>query len=419
MKQFFSKIISSRFAPIFLLTFINGLSMMMLYPILPFIVRFYGQSEVILGLLMWIFSLFQFLASPILWALSDKYGRRQILILTQAGTMLSWLVLAGAYFSGDSLLLWIAATPIVIIFISRIFDGITGWNVSVAQAMIADLTHVDERTKVFGMNGAVFGLSLIIWPALWAISMTFGYGYLGTALLWFCLSALTLGVMIYVLRESLPEEKRNEELHISFRSLNLFSQIQKWSRYETIRYTLIMKLFMFIAFVGYTSISTLYLIDVFDFSDKKVGYYLTFTGLFLIFHQTITIRYFLEKFKDRKSLLIWLACMWWGFTCMWFSSNIFMFTVFYFFAVLGISLCFTTLGSLTSRSVDEKNQWSVMGMMTWLESFISIWVPVLATFFYTYIPFSFYLLIALLPFCALILNRVFYAKTEFLPAKKV
>lgn len=72
--------------------------MLMLVPVLPFFIKMYGQPEIVLGLMTSIFSFFQFFAAPVMGALSDKYGRKPILILTQAGTMLSWIILAGAYF---------------------------------------------------------------------------------------------------------------------------------------------------------------------------------------------------------------------------------------------------------------------------------------------------------------------------------
>lgn len=120
---------------------------------------------------------------------------------------------------------------------------------------------------------------------------------------------MTLAVMVFVLKESLKDENRKQDLTISLKELNIFSQIKKWRKLETIRYTLVMKIFVFVAFLGYTSLSTLYLIDFFGFSADKVGYYLTFTGMFLIFHQSVTIRYFLTYFRDRKSLLIGLGFM--------------------------------------------------------------------------------------------------------------
>ncbi len=87
------RIFHSRYFVIFLLTFVNGLSMTMLFPVLPYVIKSYGQPEVVLGILLGTFSLFQFLAAPLLGALSDMYGRKPVLILTQAGTFLSWIIL--------------------------------------------------------------------------------------------------------------------------------------------------------------------------------------------------------------------------------------------------------------------------------------------------------------------------------------
>ena len=175
---------------------------------------------------------------------------------------------------------------------------------SVAQAILADMSKPEERTKVFGMNGAVFGFSLIIGPALGGLSLASAWGYLATAILGGFISLLTLILMYFILKESLPEEKRKEKMKVSFKQMNIIAQFQKWKHINTVRYTMLMKTFMFFGFVGYTSISTLYLIDNFGFSELQTGLYLTFTGSFLIFHQSLSIRYFINKYRDRKSLLI-------------------------------------------------------------------------------------------------------------------
>jgi DHA1 family tetracycline resistance protein-like MFS transporter len=176
---------------------------------------------------------------------------------------------------------------------------------------------------------------------------------------------------------------------------------------------MLMKTFMFFGFVGYTSISTLYLIDNFWFSELQTWLYLTFTGSFLIFHQSLSIRYFVNKFRDRKSLLLGLWILATAFFLMWLAKNIIIFTCLYFFAVLGISLCLSTLWSLISRSVDEKNQWEIMGMSASFESFISILAPLFFTAMYWAFEISPYIYIAFLPLLALIISRVFFANIEF------
>lgn len=408
-----SKIKSSRFTSVFLITFVNGLSMTMLFPVLPFIVKSYDQPEFVLGILLATFSLFQFLASPVMGALSDMYGRKPILIITQFGTFLSWLVLALASYMDSSAMIWFISLPIFIIFISRVFDGITGGNMSVAQAILADLSKPEERTKVFGMNGAVFGMSLIVGPAIGWLSLASRWGYLATAVVWAVISLITLILIYFILKESLPENKRKEKAKVSMKQMNIWTQFQKWKHINTVRYTFLMKSFMFFGFVGYTSISTLYLIDNFGFSELQTWLYLTFTGSFLIFHQALSIGYFTKKYKDRKSLLLGLLFMWGAFFLMGLTSSIIIFTLLYFFAILGISLCFSTLWALTSRSVDEKNQWEIMWMSASFESLVSIIAPIVFTLLYTEISISPYIYIALLPFIAFIVSRVFFKNIEF------
>jgi len=197
------KILNSRFTSVFLITFVNGLSMTMLFPVLPFIVKSYWQPEVVLWILLATFSFFQFIASPIMGAFSDMYGRKPVLMITQLGTFFSWIVLALASFVPETPSLGIVWLPIFVIFISRVFDGITGGNMSVAQAILADMSHPEERTKVFGMNGAVFWLSLIIGPALGGLSLASSWWYLATAILWWAISLVTLILMYFILQESL------------------------------------------------------------------------------------------------------------------------------------------------------------------------------------------------------------------------
>ena len=404
MNKIFQRMGDSRFFIVFLLTFVNGLSMTMLFPVLPFVIKLYSQPEVFLGILFGTFSFFQFVAAPILWALSDKYGRKPILILTQAGTLLSWIVLWIASRLPETTIFGFLLLPIFVIFLSRVFDGITWGNASVAQAMIADLTKPEERSKIFGVNGAVFGLSMLIGPALGSLSMTGNIWYFGTAITWAFFSIVTLVIMIFFLTESLKKDKCAKYVKISFSQFNIVSQLKKWGKLPMVRYVLIIKLFMFTAFVWYTSISTLYLIDVFGFSADKVGYYLTFTGSFIIFHQSLSIRFFIQRFWDRGSLQCALLFLGLGYIMMWLSAHIIIFTVFYFFAVLGIALSFTTMWSLISRSVDESHQWEVMWLSTSVESFISIGVPIVATYVYGVLDISIYLLIAVLPLLAFIIS---------------
>jgi len=386
----------------------------MLFPVLPFIIRSYDQPELVLGILLWTFSFFQFILAPILWALSDKYGRKPVLILTQAGTLLSWIVLWIAAMIPEVMIFWYILLPIIVIFFSRVFDGITWANQSVANAMLSDMSEPDERSKVFGYNGAVFWVSLLVGPALGSLSLGLWWSYLGTAILWACVSLLTLSIMIFLLKESLDDSLKKKQAKIQFRELNIITGLKKWGKIQTIQYTLIMKVFIFIAFITYTSISTLYLIDVFGFRADRVGYYLMFTGSFLIFHQSVSIKYITSKLGDSYGLLLGMLIMSVWFLAMALSGeNIWVFTLMYFFGVMGISLTFTTSWALISKSVSWSDQWEVLWISSSIESLISIWVPLLATYLYGVLDFSIFYFVALLPFLWLCLTWVMYRKACF------
>ena len=410
-------IFNSKYFSVFLITFVNGLSMTMLFPVLPFIVSGYNQPAYVLWILLATFSLFQFLAAPIMGALSDMYGRKPVLMITQLGTFLSWIILGLASFVPD-IYIWIFSLPILVIFISRVFDGITWGNMSVAQAILADMSKPQDRSKIFWLNGAVFGFALIVGPALGWLTLASSYWYTLTALVWWLISLITFVIMYFLLKESLPPSRRKEKIRIKFKQMNIYAQFVRWKHINTVRYTMLMRIFMMFAFVWYTSISTLYLIDTFWFSELQTGLYLTFTWSFLIFHQAVSIRYFVDRFRDRKSLLLGLLFMGTAFIAMGLSSSIVIFTLIYFFAVLGISLCFATLGSLLSRSVDEKNQGEVMGMSASFESFISIIAPIIFTISYANIDISPYVYLWVLPLVWFLVSRIFFKNIEFHIARK-
>lgn len=389
---------SSRFLVSYILTFVNGLSFTILIPIFPFLIKIYNAPEIFLGILISAFSLFQLFGAPVLWALSDKYGRKPILLLTQFWTFSSWVLLGISYFVPDIMLSWVISLPILVILISRIFDWITGWNMSVIQAMVSDLTTKEERSIVFWKNSAIMGLSIIVWPSIWALSLSTPIGYLCTALVWGWISLAALIVMFFTLKESLPEEKQKKEVKISYRKLNIFSQLKKWSKNEDIKFAISMKFFLHITFVSYTTIVALYLIDRFGFSPSFVWYYLMFTWSFLIFHQSVTLKHFLKKVWDFKAILTAVLFMWFSYLAMALADNIVLFTFFYFFAVFGVSTYFTSLQGFLSKSVDERSQGEIMWFSTSIDSFISIFVPILITLVYGMINFSIFFIISAIPF---------------------
>lgn len=403
---------NKKFFPIYLITFINVLSFSLLIPVFPFLIKIYSQPEIVLWLFAASYSFFQFLWAPIMWALSDKFWRKPILLATQFGTFLSWVLLWIAYFVPEINIFGFLLLPIFVIFLSRMFDWITGWNMSVLNAIISDLTTRQERTKVFWINWAIMWIWLIIGPSIWAFSIAGNIWYLWTAIIWAVISLSAFIVLICILKESLKDEDKNHNLEITFKQLNIFNQIKKYWETPNFKMVILFKLFFYCAFMVYTTVSVLYIIDNFWLSEANVWFYMILTWSFLIFHQLFSIKFFSEKFWDIRSSLIWFLSLFIWYLWMWFSSDIYIYTFFYFFSILWVALLFTTLQSILSKSATEKQQWEIMWILTWIESFIAIVIPIAGAYIYQVIDFSIFKIISIFPVLAIISYIIFFRKSR-------
>src|SRR5213596_916402 len=159
---------------IFFPVFVNLIGFGIIVPLLPFYAESFGASPLVIGLLFAVFSLCQLAAAPALGDLSDRYGRRPILIFSLLGTVVSFVMLAMAH-------------SIAMLFLARIVDGLSGGNISTARAYVADVTEPKDRARAYGLIGAAFGLGFIMGPALSGMLATVSY----TAPIW-AAAALTL-----------------------------------------------------------------------------------------------------------------------------------------------------------------------------------------------------------------------------------
>ncbi len=152
---------------IFLTIFVNLVGFGIIIPLLPFYAQTFGASPFVIGLLFASFSLSQLVASPLLGELSDRWGRRPVLILSLVGTVVSFVMLALAH-------------NLAMLFAARIVDGLSGGNITTARAYIADITAEEDRARAFGILGAAFGLGFIVGPALSGLFVRISY----TAPIW-------------------------------------------------------------------------------------------------------------------------------------------------------------------------------------------------------------------------------------------
>jgi MFS family permease len=157
-------LLKSPLLPIFLIVSVDVLGLTIILPLLPFYAEHYGASPAVVGLLVSLYAFCQLIAGPMLGRLSDHMGRRPLLLVSQAGTFIGFLILAYAN------ALWL-------IFLSRAIDGITAGNLSLAQAYISDVTKPEDRAKSFALIGIAFGMGFLIGPGLSGFLSKYGYQY--------------------------------------------------------------------------------------------------------------------------------------------------------------------------------------------------------------------------------------------------
>jgi MFS family permease len=150
--------------PIFLIVLVDVLGLTIILPLLPFYAEHLGASAIVVGLLISSYALCQLIAGPILGRMSDHIGRKPLLIVSQLGTLAGFLILA-------------FANSLWLVFLSRIIDGLTAGNLSLAQAYIADVTEPENRAKSFGVIGIAFGIGFLIGPATSGFLAQYGYAY--------------------------------------------------------------------------------------------------------------------------------------------------------------------------------------------------------------------------------------------------
>lgn len=201
----------AKLGTVFLIVFIDLIGFGMVIPLLPLYAETFAPRPLTFGLLMASYSLMQFLFAPILGRLSDRVGRRPILLVSLAGAVGGYLLLG-------------LASSLVLLFAARVVAGIAGANISTAQAVIADITGPENRAKGMGVIGAAFGLGFILGPAFGGLLVPFGYGVPGFAAAFTSLVALAM--TYFLLPETLDPSARSEARREPFNAERLWRALR-------------------------------------------------------------------------------------------------------------------------------------------------------------------------------------------------
>ncbi|MGZ4926226.1 MAG: MFS transporter, partial [Halobacteriota archaeon] len=251
---------------------------------------------ILLGWLVAIYPLCQFLAAPILGQLSDRYGRRRLLGISVTGTCISYIIFAFG----------IVTRNIPLLFLARGFDGITGGNIPVAQAVIADITPPEQRAKNFGLLGAAFGLGFIIGPYIGGkLSDPSVVSWFTAATpFWFAalLSAMNVFLILLLLPETLARAQRALKIQWS-RSLLDIAHAYTYKDFRALFATV----FLFQGgFTFYTTFIGVYFINKFSFTSGNIGDFLAYVGLWIVIAQAFILRRLL-RYADYKVLRVTLT----------------------------------------------------------------------------------------------------------------
>ena len=372
-------------------------------PILPFIVLDYGAPKWAFGLLLSLYSTFQFIGAPLLGAMSDARGRKPILIISQAGTLLSWIVFIIALSIPNVSILGLAL-PLIVIGFSRILDGITGGNVSVTNAYVADVTTREQKTYIFGYLGGISGIAMIIGPALGGMAASTSLGYIGTILVSAVISTITLIAIIYWLKESHVVKEKKPIKHQSLLHLIWIpGRVKEVNPSKVIKVIFTIKMF-FTAMMGfYIGTMSLFLIDLFGFNAKELGFFFLVAGSFLAINQAFISKRFVKKFGEYPTLIIGLTLCTIGMFTITLTDNLYVFCALYYFLNLGLSLCFPTFNALISIHANPDKLGEVMGISESIGSFSMALFPVIAALLYGMYGYDMYYIITALALGALIL----------------
>jgi DHA1 family tetracycline resistance protein-like MFS transporter len=346
----------SPLASILSIVFIDLIGFGMIIPILPLYAQRFQASEWQIGFLLASYSFVQFLASPMLGWLSDRYGRRPILLCSLVGSALGYVLMA-------------SAVSLAMLFAARILAGISGASVGTASAYIADITPPESRSKRIGLIGAAFGIGFILGPAIGGILSHFSVA----APFWFAaLLSILNAIMMWIM---LPEPERHamsRQGPVNLRET--FEQAGSW-RLGVITMT------YFIGIAGFAIVTVIYAQVSnrrFDLNQSQISYIFVMMGLIGALIQGGAIGRLARHFGDLNLAIAGFAVMALSMVAMPLASSVPLFLLFSAGLAFGNSLSQPTISALASKGASPALQGRVLGVVQSAGSLGRVFGPVIA-----------------------------------------
>lgn len=353
-----------RFSPaltfIFILAVLDIMAMGIIFPVLPGLVEEMAGSEANAGfyngLLIAVWAAMQFIFSPIIGSLSDRYGRRPVILISSAGLAVDFILMALA-----PNLWWLA--------LGRILGGITSSNFVTVFAYMADITPPEKRARAYGLIGAAFSGGFVLGPFVggilgeWGMRVPFwaGAGITGIAVLYGA----------FVLPESLAAEKR---MAFSWSRANPFGAMRLLRSHPELSSLAVVNFLLYFAHHVFSAVFVLYAAHRYGWGPMEVGLLLGLVGVFDMLVQGVLVGPVVKRFGDRATMVFGFACGGIGMACMGLAP-----TPLWFIAAMipnaGWGLAMPTLQSLMTARVSESEQGQLQGANNSVASIAGIFSP--------------------------------------------
>jgi MFS family permease len=343
---------------ILLIQITEVLGFSLILPFLPFYAKEMGANPLTIGLIITSFSLFQFISAPIMGKLSDFYGRKPLLIISQISTFLSFIILG-------------FANKIWLLFLSRIMDGLLGANNSIAQAYWSDISTKEERAKAFGLSGVAFGIGFLIGPAIGGVLSQINFAI--PAFLAAAISFITILLTIFLLPETVKKKKLT---NFKVTIINIQDFKENFSNPKVSN-----KLWQFFSYISaqllFTSSFSIFADKKFAVTPQDVGYILAFIGLTSIILRGFLIQKLINFFGENKLKVIGVALFIVGLVGSALVTQWWMFIFILILFSIGSGLSRPLMMSDISKNVDQNQQGEIMGFTNSLMSIAQIFTPLI------------------------------------------
>jgi DHA1 family tetracycline resistance protein-like MFS transporter len=361
---------ASPLIPIFLIVAVDVLGFTIILPLLPFYSERLGASPTVVGEIVAIFAVFQLISGPILGQLSDRFGRRPVLLISQAGTLAGFFMLA-------------YSTQVWMLFVARAIDGATAGNLSTAQAYISDVTSPENRAKSFAIIGVAFGFGFLVGPAI--SGFLAHYGYQAPIFAACALSFASILCTFFLLPRKEPMHEHTDGDGPGGRRLSLFSwtEYAQYFRRPGLARLLIQWLLFALSFSTFIAGFALfaerrYWWDGHRVGVREVGYIFAFNGFLGIIMQGGVVGRMVRWLGERKVVQLGFLTSLVGYAAVGFTTSVGQLLWVFGFTSIGGAGLRPALTSMITQKAGKREQGVIMGLTQSLTSVAQIGAPVLA-----------------------------------------